>query len=222
MNFSLDDRRRSIRQYVALGMDGSDDLYDLRVLREEIADDARPVGLVEPATSVGALGNPRTVVEQGGFQAQQTFAVILYPKTDGEPRVARLRADEHAQRLDDVFSIGLVHDDGSELAPPFQVPVWDHAGVAAVGAGRAAVPAEPYGWLTVEDWTIQPIQDPLDDTRWSIVGSLRCSWWQGGRVEQDPVLARSMPGTYRPVYRVALGLRPASPWTSTSLVLFVP
>lgn len=224
VNFSLDDRRRSLRQYVALGMDGSGDLYDLRVLREEIADDARPAGLIEPATPVGALGNPRTTVPQGAVQQQQTFAVVLYPRVEDEedPRVHRLRADLHAQRLYDVISIGLVNDDDTELSRPGMVPLWDHADAATGGPARGNVPADPYAWMTVEDWTVQPIQDPLDDKRWSIVGSLRCSWWHPGRVAADEPIAVSMPGAYVQTTARQLPLASASGRGSGSLTLIVP
>lgn len=200
MNFTLDDRQRSLRQYVALGIDGLEP-YDLQLQRVHVADDERPAGLVEPATNVVPIGNAPTAIGGSGpvpqgLQEQQTFSVILYPRTDGDDvRDVSLRVRRHAQRLEDVFAIGLSDDAGQRFSPPNMVPVWDHDAAGATGADRANVPEEPYGWMTVEDRSVRPIQDPLDDRRWSIAASLRLSWWRGGRADHGPIM-RSMPGRW--------------------------
>jgi hypothetical protein len=199
MNFALDDRQRSVRRYVAMGMDGLE-AYDLQLQRVQIRDDQRPAGLVEPATTAVAVGRPSHAISGGpvptAIHEQQTFSIILYPRIEGaDVRDVSLRVRQHAQRLEDVFGVGLVNDDGSDFSPPERVPVWDYALATATGSGRSVVPAEPYGWLVVEERSVRPLQDPLDERRWSIVCSLRCSWWRAGRDDTGPVVT-SMPGRW--------------------------
>lgn len=198
--YALDDRLRSIRRMIAVGMEKVE-RYDLHTQRMQVADDARPAGLVEPSTVAIALGNPRTTVVAGDVQKQQTFAVILYVDFDEteDPRASRLRAHQHAQRLDDIVTLGLVSDDDPpvSICAPFTVPLYDYEGVPISGPDRAG-PADPYAFAEVTAWTVQPVQDPLDDRRWSVAGSMRVTWWDAGRDDDVNALpTESMPGAWQ-------------------------
>lgn len=182
---SLDDRIRSIRRYFAASIDtlGLADPFDWQLQRIAIADDERPAALIEAATDVLRLTPPRRTVPSGDTQQGQTFAIVLYPKIGESARVARLEAHRLAQQLDDTLTIGLHDpDDPAAGAPPDMIPLYDYDGVAVEGAGRAAVPEEPYSYLTVEDFRVGTLQDPLSDVRWSITATVRVSWWRDGRI----------------------------------------
>lgn len=208
MNFSLDDRVRSVRRWLSASMDG--EAWSLHVLRVAVKDERRPAGVVEASTPAVTV-QARTTVPQGDVMRRQTFSIALYPEfmEDGDvmsPADAAVRANAVAERLAASLLHGLMQDveEGEppetvsvSYSPPERLPVWDYADVPTVGAGRAG-PAEPYGWLTVEDYPVRTIQDPEDQRRWTVVCDLRVSWWQGGRVAPDAPIVSEMDGDFEP------------------------
>lgn len=195
--FSLGDQQRSIRRFLANAL-GSPP-WTVRVGRARVADDDRPVAVVELAAPAVTL-QARSTIPQGDVQRQQTFALALYPPLDGvegplsEPAASQ-QAASVAELLSDAITIGLVFDDGALLSPPLQVPVYDFADVRLTGPTRAG-PDEPYGWLQVDDYPVRPIVDPDDPRRWTVMCDLRVSWWQGGRIGTPAPAAGSMPGGF--------------------------
>lgn len=174
--------------------------WRVRVERVPVADEERPVAVVEPAAPEGTT-RWRTSVPQGDVEKAQTFTLTLYPAMVDEDGVAlsaaaaRLAVAQLAERLDAAITVGLVRDDGSLLSAPRMVPVYDFEGVPAEGATRAGA-AEPYGWLWVEDAPVQSIPDPDDHLRWTITCDLRVSWSQAGRQRPPAPIAGSMPGGF--------------------------
>jgi hypothetical protein len=181
MNYTLDDRHRSLRRFLmnALGSPP----WRLRTERQPVADEQRPVGVVEPVAAA-VTTRARVTVPQGDVEKAQTFSIMLYPELADTAGESRLAAAEVAQLLDDAFTSGLIEDDGSELSRPFRVPVYDFAGVAVKGALRVG-PGVPYGWLWIEDAPVRVVQDPDDVLRFAVLCDARVSWSQGGRV-RDP------------------------------------
>lgn len=193
MNYTLDDRHRSLRRFLmnALGAPP----WRLRTERQPVADEERPVGLVETA-SPAATTRARVTVPQGDVEKVQTFSIMLYPALGDTAAESRLAAEEVAQLLDDAFTSGLIDDAGGELSRPFRVPVYDFAGVAVKGPERGG-PEAAYGWLWIEDAPVRTVQDPDDVLRFAVVCDVRVSWSQGGRVPagvQTP--AGSVPGAW--------------------------
>lgn len=202
-NFSLDDRHRSIRRFVMNAV-GSPP-WTVRTEVQPVADEERPVAVVEPI-GVAATTRSRTSIPQGEVERAQSFAVTLYPVLAETAAESRLEAAGVADLLDQAITVGLVTDvvpgvdpepdtGGELLSPPQMIPVYDFAGVAVKGAARAG-PAEYYGWLRVEDYGVQPLQDPEDPLRFTVVCTVRCSWEQAGRSRRDVVegpLVGSMP-----------------------------
>lgn len=176
-SYSLDDRHRSLRRFLmnALGSPP----WTIRTERQPVADDDRPVAVVEPATPVVTLRS-RTSIPQGPIERQQTFGVVLYPALGTTAADSRLLAAAAAEALDRAIMVGLVEDDGSLLTAPEMLPVYDFDGVAVKGSTRAGA-AEPYGWLMAEDYPVRPLQDPEDPLRWTVTCDLRVSWEQPGR-----------------------------------------
>lgn len=195
MNFTLDDRHRSLRRFLMAAL-GSPP-WVLRTERQPIADEERPAGVVEQASPAATL-RARATVPQGEVEKQQTFSIMLYSELAATAAEAGLIARAWAERLDGAITVGLVNDDGSPYSPPLRIPVFDYAGVPMKGAGRGGA-AEPYGWLWVEDAPVRAVQDPDDPVRWSIVCDMRVSWEQGGRIV-DPALpvAGSSGGVFAP------------------------
>jgi hypothetical protein len=196
--YSLDDRQRSIRRFVMNAMGAPP--WRVRVAREPIADEQRPVAVVEPAAAAGTT-RWHTSIPQGDVEKVQTFVLTLYPEMVDEQGdaltagAARLVVAQWAERLDAAITVGLVNDDGSRLSAPRMLPVYDFAGVPAEGAMRAGAPT-PYGWMWVDDAPVQMIPDPDDHLRWTIVCDLRVSWSQAGRLVPPAPIAASMHGVY--------------------------
>lgn len=208
MNFTLDDRHRSIRRFLmnALGAPP----WRLRTERQPVADEERPVGVVEAGSPVTTTRS-RTSIPQGNVERAQTFSIMLYPPLKTTARESRLEAETWAQLLDQAILVGLLNDDGSTLSAPEMLPVYDFAGVPAAGADRAGA-AVAYGWLRADDYPVQPRQDPEDPLRFTVTCDLRVSWEQAGRErrQDEPavgVVVPVAPGTVPPG-----GVDPLAPW----------
>lgn len=195
MNFTVDDRHRSLRRFLmnALGSPP----WVIRTQREPVRDEERPVALVEVATPTGPGRPARVSIPQGSVERIQTFALVLYPALGDTAAGARLAAAQLAQRLEDAIGVGLNTDAGVLLSAPERIPVYDFAGVAVVGAARAG-PAGAYGWLWVEDFPVRAVQDPDDPLRWTVTCALRVSWEQAGRVRPAAPPVGTMPRTFDP------------------------
>lgn len=212
MNFSLDDRHRSIRRFLmnALGSPP----WTIRTERQPVADEQRPVAVVE-VVSPAATTWSRTSIPQGDVRRSQAFALTLYPQLGASPAEAGHAARELAELLTNAIGYGLNADDGSRLSAPEALPVYNFAGVPVKGATRAG-PAVPYGWMDADDFPVRPVQDPEDPLRWTVVCDLRVTWWQGGRVRPTTelpvrVLDPVQPGTVPPG-----GTQPTEPWPEPS------
>lgn len=199
MNFTLDDRHRSIRRFLmnALGSPP----WKIRTERQPVQDEERPVAVVEAPTPA-ATTRSRTSVPQGNVEKQQTFTLTLYPALAETAAESRLAAAAAAELLADAIGVGLVwgpddegHDDGDLLTAPEMLPVYDYEDVPVKGAGRAG-PEEAYGWLRVDDYPVGMIQDPEDVLRYTVTCSLRVSWEEAGRERKDAPPVGSMPGDW--------------------------
>jgi hypothetical protein len=176
VNFSLDDRHRSLRRFLmnALGSPP----WRLRTERQPVPDEQRPAGVIEALAT--ATTRARTTLPQGNVEKAQTFPITLYPEVGATGAEARLEAERVAQLLEDAITVGLVLDDGEPYTYPERIPIYDYAGVPVKGAERAG-PDAPYGWLWAEDFPVQAVQDPEDPLRWTVTCPLRVSWEQAGR-----------------------------------------
>jgi hypothetical protein len=195
VNFSLDDRHRSLRRFLmnALGSPP----WRVRTERGQVADEERPVAVVEV---VGAVTQAfaRSSIPQGDVMRRQAFTLTLYPQLGPTPAESRLAAAQLTELLTNAIGIGLDDEHGAVLSAPEMLPVYDFEGVPVKSATRAG-PEEPYGHLTVEDFPVRPIQDPEDPLRWTVACDLRVSWWQSGRLA--------------PSTGTVTGLRPVAPST---------
>lgn len=189
MNYAPDDIHRSLRRYV------SEALPSWRVWteRDEVRDDARPVAVVE-ASSPLTQTFARSTVPQGDVSGLRAFSVQCYPELGDTPRDSRLLAEEVAQTLAGLVTLGLVADNGSNIGYPLKVPIYDYANVPLTGANRAG-PAEPYGFADIgRGFAVNPIQDPIDPLRWTVALDVQLSWWAAGRGVTDPA-ATSLHGS---------------------------
>jgi hypothetical protein len=183
-NFSADDIHRSVRRYVALAL-GED--WTIRTEREVVKDSERPVAVVEWSTAIGrSPGHPpdRRTIPQGDVSRMGTMAVTAYPAIFDTAREGKHESELIAQLLDESIGQGLVKRDGSgpvvNVGHPLAIPVYDYAAVPVKGANRAG-PPNPYGWAMVADHSVHPLQDPLDEKRWTVAVSIRLTWWRAGR-----------------------------------------
>jgi hypothetical protein len=197
VNFSLDDRHRSLRRFVmnALGSPP----WVVRTERQPVQDDERPVAVVE-VTSPVATTQARATLPQGDVRRTQTFTLTLYPVIEATAAESRQLAAQTAELLLQALGAGMSDDAGGVLSYPERIPVYDFQAVPVKGALRAG-PADPYGHLTVEDYPVRPIQDPDDPLRWTVACDLRVSFWQAGlltsRRSRRAARRRARPGRCR-------------------------
>lgn len=194
-----DDVLRSLRRFAALALGAPP--WKVRLQRTRVSDDERPVAVIDP----GVLATPHSragTVRQGDVQKQQTFTIVCYPPVATTAAVASEEARKLTYRLDASFSRGLVTDDVPpvNIGAPWRIPVYTFEGVPIEGADRAGSP-DPYMHANVDEtFTVRVVQDPLDELRYTVVATLRMTWWQGGRVRPDAPLARGgIAGGWRPV-----------------------
>lgn len=165
--------------------------------REEIADDARPVAVIQ----MGELSvvSARAAVPQGNVTMQSAGTITLYPPLflDGPERSAAL-ARKLKTALTDVVIFGIdlgMFESWGRLRPvsgPMRLPLWDYADVGVDEAG----PEDPHDHMWVEDAAANALQDPLDPARWSVVLDFRITFERPGRVLPEAPIAQSMPGAW--------------------------
>lgn len=175
-NFTADDIHRSLRRFVWAALPEG---WTVRTERQPVADEERPVAVVEPASAI-TTGRHRVTIPQGLVEKHQSFSTMAYPALGATARESRLAAQEVATLLDQAFTVGLV-DGVKNIGGPFLLAVYDFDGVPVTGRGRAG-PALPYGYADVEDLAVRPIQDPVDYLRFTVTADVRLAWEQGGRI----------------------------------------
>lgn len=194
MNYSADDRHRSIRDFVALVLGAPP--WRVRTERQPVPDDQRPAAVVEetgPATQ-GRLPARRSS-PQGMVDRQGSYTLTAYPVLGETGADARLEAQTIATAIEQAILLGLVDDDGTAWSGPEMIPVFDYAGVPVKGPDRAG-PESGYGWLAIEDYPVRAIVDPDDFTRYTVVCEMRVSWQQAGRAAAPGVPVGGMGGTW--------------------------
>lgn len=189
-----DDIYRSLRRYVWQMLGGQ---TPVRLQRTRVEDDERPVAILEP----GVLGTPHSragTVNQGDVQKQQPLTVVCYPVLGATAAESAQIARELGNLLDAGFCRGLVTDDDPpvNIGAPWRIPVYDFAEVPISGPDRGG-PADPYMYANVDEtFNVRPIQDAMDELRYTVVANLRVSWWASGRIPPTAPIATSMPGSW--------------------------
>lgn len=197
VKYTAEDIARSLQRYYSTMLgDNAEGRWQWRLQREEVADDKRPVAVLE--LGVERSTQARNAIDQGNVIVAMPFTVTLYPPI-AEPRPAGQLARQLSSWLLDAVAIGIDLGTYTRLgrkrpvAGPMRLPLWDYAGVPLTGAGRAG-PAAPADHLWVEDVTARPIQDPQDARRWTVASDVRVSWEKPGRVAPAvPIAARFLP-----------------------------
>lgn len=190
--YEPDDIVRSVRRYVAVMLGPP---WQLDLERKEVADDARPAGVLE--TGPEAVRRARATVPQGSVELFMPLTVSLYPPL-AEPREAGRAARRLSGSLLDLLLVGAdgpVFADGRRAAGPERIPLYDYSNIPLIGtAAERAGPEFPHDVLWVEDYSARPVQDPLDPQRWTVVLELRVSYERPGRVGPvAPLTARLIP-----------------------------
>jgi hypothetical protein len=174
-----DDVLRSLRRYVAMIL-GSPP-WTVRLQRVSVSDDERPVAVLEP----GALTTlfARRAVNQGDVEKAQTITVVCYPVVGADTPNSAEAARQVAGLLDAGVSRGCVDaTTGAFVGGPWRVPVYAFAGVPLTGQTRQG-PSSPYMHASVaQTFSVRPIQDALDERRYTVTATIPLTWWQGGRV----------------------------------------
>lgn len=151
-----------------------------RLASEE--DEGRNLAFVELATSPSTLfarsGGPG--VPQGDVRRSITVAATLLPAPLETPQESTLQATELAEMLDMAVTAGTVLPDGTSFSNPREIPLWDWTGVPVRGPGRGG-PDAAVSYAEVQDHGARVIPDPQDDRLYSIVLTMRMTWWSGGR-----------------------------------------
>ena len=193
--YQPDDVRRSIRRYLSYTFGAPP--WRIRVERREVADDARPIMVVQ----LGPLSDTfaRETLEQGDVTALVPVTVYAYPEKatneragvqQGEAIRAQLRdlirfglptTFEHGDPPADV-SLTLDDDDGRPAAGPYRIPLYDYEGVPM--EGERVEPSHPHTVMRVlrESVSVRgPIQDPDDPRRLTVALEFRAQLEAPGR-----------------------------------------
>lgn len=209
-----DDIARSIRRNLALCLP---DPWTLRIERREVADEDRPVAVVEPG-QVTTL-RAREAITQGEVESLMPITVSAYPaiaalaKEDEDPatdpiRQGRSDALALAAGLERWLMYGMTVTTGDSKdgnlrhwAGPFRIPLYDYAGVPLSGPDRAG-PDDPHDvlWVQRESVNVEPIQDVEDLRRWSVVCDFRVTVEAPGRARtaDEGYVAEGIEGAYKP------------------------
>lgn len=192
-----DDILRSLRRYTSLLLQSPP--WTVRVQRVRVDDDERPVAIVQESGPMTVPHSRAGTLQQGDVQYQQALAIACYPVI-GESAAASAEAARQVRTLLVAgFTRGLRTDDDPpvNIGGPWRVPIYDFDGVPIQGAGREG-PVDPYAHMNVDDsFNVRPVQDAVDELRYTVMANLRVSWWAAGRIPGDSYpLAVSMTGTY--------------------------
>lgn len=197
MNGDPTDVLRSCRRYVSLIL-GSPP-WTVRIGRVRAEDDARPVAVVDASSPLTTLFSRAGTVNQGDVRKGRTLTVVCYPPLALTAQDSAVVAEECAALLNDGFERGLVTDDvpAKFIGAPWRLPLYDFHGVPLTGDGRAG-PVEPYGYANVTDtgFNVRPIQDAMDELRYTVVATVPLTWWRAGRIGREGPLIRDIPGTW--------------------------
>jgi hypothetical protein len=141
----------------------------------------------------------RRAINQGDVQKQQTITVVCYPAVGADTPSSAQTARQVADQLDAGVTRGLVDSgSGALIGGPFRIPVYPFAATPLTGATRQG-PTLPYTYVAVDEtFTVRPVQDAMDERRYTVVATLRVSWWQAGRVPPPAPLASGglVPGAW--------------------------
>lgn len=157
---TTEDVMRSLKRYVASILDQADDVYDVRLGREEYTQ--RPMAVVR------TLGDTLFSGPRHTMDITQPFELFVYPTIDDpdEPVTNSLKAQRTAQLLAEGFSSGVLP--GRSM----RVPVWSYEGVA----WNAAASGPQVGFAAVEGLSAQVAVDPDDDSLFTVMINMRLKW----------------------------------------------
>lgn len=195
---NVEDVTRSLRRYVAQ-MLGSPP-WKVRLERMRVSDDERPVAVVDESGSLTTTFSRARMLNTGDQRRQQSYAIVCYPVVGAQASDSAAEARRVRSLLMAGFSRGLVTDDSPpvNIGAAWYFPIYDFDGVPVTGAGRAG-PADPYTYAEVDEtFNVRPIQDAVDELRFTVVANLRVRWWEGGRIPPVAPIAESMPGQFAP------------------------
>lgn len=197
-----EDVLRSLRRYAWLmvaDLSTLEQRWRVRLQRTRVADEERPVAIIDPGV-LTVLWAREGTIRQGDVQKGRPFTATFYPEVAMTPARSAQLARLLEARLDAGFTRGLVSNEGPQrhIGGPFRVPVYDFDGVPIDGPERGG-PDEPYMHANIvpSSLTIRPIQDPLDERRYTVVLSMRLAWWQAGRWTDHAPVADDMGGRFQ-------------------------
>lgn len=196
-SWSDDSVHRSLRRYLALLLG---DPWELRLEQRGIADEDRPVAVVEmgPRANIRA----RTSLEQGEVVNGWPVTITCYPAVAPDERTGRQAAAELRYWLSQWLTVGLevlaATPDGKPFAGPWRVPLWDYDEVPLTGPDKAG-PADPHDVIWIEEGSdsVTALVDPEDPLRWTVVCEFRCSVEAPGRIKERTIFT-DISGTFVP------------------------
>jgi hypothetical protein len=157
---TTEDVLRSLKRYVAAILDQGDDVYDVKLNREEYTD--RPMAVVR------ALGDTLFDGSRHTIDITQPFEVFVYPPIADadEPITSSLKAQRTAQLLAEGFTAGVLP------GRAMRVPIWNYDGVA----WNAAASGPQVGFARMEGFSTQVMVDPDDDSVFTVMLNMRLTW----------------------------------------------
>lgn len=216
MAWETTDIKRSIQRYLAETLDED---WTIRTQRRQVQDEDRPVAVIQ--TGQESVLRAREARTQGEVESLVPVTITCYPAVPTAPEdedpdapFDSVREAEHAAtvlvtHLRRLITIGLTVTTDLEgggkrhWAGPFRIPLYDYADVPLTGKDRGGPEDfEPHDvlWVQRDSLQVRPIQDPEDDTRYTVVCEFRVTVEEPGRVPaaDESYIADSIKGSFHP------------------------
>jgi hypothetical protein len=199
MAWETTDIKRSIQRYLEGTLDED---WTIRTQRRQVSDEDRPVAVIQ--TGEESVLRAREARTQGEIESLVPVTITCYPAVPTAPdkedpdapfdaiREADLAAARLVTQLRRLVAVGLTvtsepeEDVIRQWAGPFRIPLYDYADVPLTGKDRGG-PADPHDvlWVQRESLQVRPIQDPEDDSRYTVICEFRVTVEEPGRVVPD-------------------------------------
>lgn len=164
------DVHRSLQRFAGLVLPD----YELRIMSEAGT-------LKRPYLTVTAT-TEATIRMEGAMatrEASQGFSLVAFPRPSDDPYDARIRAEEISEALYIAFELGGVGGARAE-----RIPLYDYDGKGA-NEGAADADRTEQDYMRVSDFSVRAVQNPSDETLYSVVAALRIGWSRAALLPEE-------------------------------------
>lgn len=178
------DVQRSLQRFTSLVLPD----YEMRIL-SEAGTLKRPYATIE-ATTEPAMRMEAAIATR---EASQGFSLVAFPEPETDPYDARIKAEEVGEAIYAAFELGGVGGARAE-----RIPLFDYEGKAA-NEGAAPADRTPCDYMRVNDFSVRAVQNPSDETLYSVVAAMRIGWSRAALLPEEGNIAEELRLGFDPV-----------------------